>query len=148
MDVVNDDAKAEFRRIEVLTGPGRRRRWSDEEKAQIVVETMQPGARVTVVARRWHVCPQQVWGWLRQAREGGLVLTGHGQVPSFVPIVTAGPSADTDAARAAAVGQAAKLTAPLPCIEIQLAGAVVRVAADTNGVLLSEVLRAVRASAA
>ena len=28
---VNDDAKAGFRRIEVLTGPGRRRRWSAEE---------------------------------------------------------------------------------------------------------------------
>jgi hypothetical protein len=27
----NDDAKTEFRRVEVLTGPGRRRRWSAEE---------------------------------------------------------------------------------------------------------------------
>ena len=45
---VNDDAKAGFRRIEVLTGPGRRRRWSAEEKAQIVAETLEPGAIATM----------------------------------------------------------------------------------------------------
>jgi transposase len=28
----NDDAKNVYRRVEVLTGPGRRRRWSDEQK--------------------------------------------------------------------------------------------------------------------
>src|SRR4051812_15775248 len=41
---VNDDAKVDakggFRRIELLTGPGRRRRWSAEEKARIVAETL------------------------------------------------------------------------------------------------------------
>jgi transposase len=31
---VNDDAKGEYRRVEVLMGPGRRRRWSAEEKAR------------------------------------------------------------------------------------------------------------------
>ena len=70
MDVVNDDAKGSFRRIEVLTGPARRRRWSPEEKGLIVAETRQPGTRVTEVARRWQICPQQVWGWRREAREG------------------------------------------------------------------------------
>ena len=49
---VNDDAKGEFRRVEVLTGPVRRRRWSAEEKARIVEETLAPGARVSEVARR------------------------------------------------------------------------------------------------
>ena len=44
---VNDDAKGGFRRVEVLTGPGRRRRWSAEEKARIVEETLAPGARVS-----------------------------------------------------------------------------------------------------
>jgi transposase len=53
---VNDDAKGEFRRVEVLTGP--LRRWSAEEKARIVEETLAPGARVSEVARRWQVCSQ------------------------------------------------------------------------------------------
>ena len=57
-----------FRRIEVLTGPGRRRRWSAEEKARIVAETLASGARVSEVARRWQVCSQQVFGWRRAMR--------------------------------------------------------------------------------
>src|SRR4051812_5830725 len=61
MDDVNDDAKAGFRRIELLTGPERRRRWSAEEKARIVADTLEPDARVSEVARRWQVCPQQVF---------------------------------------------------------------------------------------
>ncbi len=64
---VNDGAKVEFRRVEVLTGPVRRRRWSAEEKARIVEETLAPGARVSEVARRWQVCSQQVFGWRRAA---------------------------------------------------------------------------------
>ena len=47
-----DDLKAEHRRVEVLTGLGRRRRWSAEDKAQIVAEAMAPGATVSEVARR------------------------------------------------------------------------------------------------
>ena len=148
MDVINDDAKAGFRRIEVLTGPGRRRRWSDAEKARIVAETLRGGATVTEVARRWALCPQQVWGWRRQAREGHLLLLEDGPVPSFVPIVTAAPLAEADEARAASVGQAAQRTRPAPCNEVRLAGAVMRVPVETDGALLTEVLRAIRASAA
>lgn len=62
MDVVSDDAKVEFRRIEVLTGAVRRRRWSAEEKGRIIAETLQVSASVTEVGRRWQVCPQQVLG--------------------------------------------------------------------------------------
>jgi len=65
---VKDDAKGGFRRIEVLTGPARRRRWSAEDKARIIAETLVPGARVSEVARRWEVRSQQVFGWRRAAR--------------------------------------------------------------------------------
>jgi transposase len=59
---VSDDAKGGFRRVEVLTRPGRRRRWSADEKARIVAETQVLGARVSEIARRWQVCSQQVFG--------------------------------------------------------------------------------------
>ena len=62
MDDVIDDAKDEFRRIELLTGPARRRRWSEAEKARIVAETLVAGAVVSAIARRWQVCPQQLFG--------------------------------------------------------------------------------------
>src|ERR1700760_2329965 len=80
---VNDDAKADYRRVEILTGPGRRRRWSAEEKARIVEETLAPGARVSEVARRWQVCSQQVFGWRRAAyRAVTTVSTNRPQTPA------------------------------------------------------------------
>jgi len=135
---VNDDAKTGFRRVEVLTGPGRRRRWSAEEKAQIVAETLAPDARVSEVARRWQICPQQVFGWRRQARIGEAVPSSKpedGVSAAFVPIVASGLAP-----------MKAPISATAAVIEIKLAGAVVRVVSGTDVALLSEVLRAVRAS--
>ena len=41
-----------YRRIELITGETRRRRWTTEEKAEILAESFQPGASVSEVARR------------------------------------------------------------------------------------------------
>src|SRR5580693_358758 len=130
---VNDDAKVDlkggFRRIEILTGPARRRRWSSDEKARIVAETLVPGARV------WEVGPQQVFAWRHAARREVPTTPRETTSPAavaFVPIVT--ETAPTEASTA-------------PAIEVKLAGAVVRVACGMDGALLTAVLRAVRASA-
>jgi transposase len=123
----------------VLTGPGRRRQWSDDDKARIVAETAQPGAVVTEVARRWQVTPQQVFDWRRQARRA-LAASSATPEPAFVPIVAEAPTPMPDPA-----------TTPsrnAPAIEIKLAGAVLRVGAGTDAELLTRVLRAIRASAA
>ncbi len=149
MDDINADANGGFRRIEVLTGPARRRRWSDEEKARIVAETLVPGASVSDVARRWQVCSQQVFTWRREARAGHLVLPSAAAEPAvepgFVPIVAEAQPMSSEAT-APATERATKLT-PAPVIEIRLAGAVVHVAVGTDCTLLADVLRAVRASA-
>src|ERR1700709_2924215 len=101
---VNDGANGGFRRVESLTGPGRRRRWSAEDKSRIIAEGRVPGARVSAVARRWQLSSQQVFGWRRAARlalttasTGGSVTTG------FVPIVTEAGSVPTLPQAAAAV---------------------------------------------
>src|SRR3954470_85772 len=102
MDSANDDAKGGgYRRVEVLTGPGRRRSWSDDEKARIVAETAEPGARVTEVARRWQVSPQQVFDWRRQARRALESATKTAEL-SFVPVVTELPAAPPEAPAAPA----------------------------------------------
>ena len=90
----SNDAKGGFRRIELLTGPGRRRRWSAEERSRIVEETLAPGACVSEVARRWQVCPQQVFGWRRAARRDAAAAPSAATAtlaPGFVPIVTDTP---------------------------------------------------------
>jgi len=138
---VNGDAKGGFRRVEILTGPGRRRRCSAEEKSRIVEETLVPGACVSEIARRWQVCPQQVFGWRRAARQEvttAPATTTRSLAPGFVPIVR-------EAAAPVTVPRAASAA---PVIEVKLAGAVVRVVSGLeDGAQLTAVLRAVRASA-
>ena len=68
-------------KIEVL-GAERRRRWSLQDKLQIVEETLQPGVTVTEVARRHGLAPSVVFTWRRLAREGRLGNAG----PAFVPV--------------------------------------------------------------
>ena len=55
------------RRIELITGTGRRRRWSSDDKARIVEESLKPGANVSEVARRNGLSPQQLFAWRRAA---------------------------------------------------------------------------------
>lgn len=134
---INDDTKGSYRRIELLTGPGRRRRWSDAEKARIVAESLMPGACVSAVARKWHVAPQQVFGWRRSLRRDGVVR--RSAAPGFVPIV----EDVTRSIPSATPGSAPSASA---VIEISIAGAVVRALSGTDADHLTTVLRAVRQS--
>lgn len=117
MDEISDEAKGSFRRVELLSRPGRRRRWSAEEKAQIVVETLVPGVRISDVARWSQLRPQQAFGWRHHARKAaGSQLKGltTDAGRAFATIVTeSSPSVTT--AGAATGG---------PSVEIELAGAV------------------------
>jgi transposase len=90
---------------------------------------------VSEVARRWQVCPQQVFAWRHAARRDVAAMPRETASPAsaeFVPIV------------AEAVPSEAST---VPVIEVELAGAVVRVAGGMDGSFLTAVLRAVRASA-
>ena len=130
--MMRDMKGGEYRRVEVLTGPGRRRVWDEATKAQVVAESEAPGAVVSAVARRWQIAPQQLFTWRREARATSLAV-GRGEA-AFVPIL-----AEPLAAAGAAAG---------PGLEVVLAGAVVRVSPGVDPRLLSAVLRAVRVSEA
>jgi transposase len=60
-------------RVEILTGAERRRRWSDEEKLQLVAEACQPGNSVSQVARERGISASQLFGWRRKAMAQGLI---------------------------------------------------------------------------
>ncbi len=122
-------------RIDIRTGVGRRRRWSDEVKGRVVAESYQPGAVASEVARRHDITPQHLFGWRKAARAGRLVLPAT-EPPMFVPVVTAtgGPGA------AGAVKRRAG------SIVIEIAGAAVRVDPGVDLGWLRDVLRAVKAA--
>ena len=114
-----------FRRIEVITGVGRRRRWTDEEKAWIVAESLDPASSVSAVTRRYGLHPSQLFVWRQQ-----LAAPAAREAPGFVPVVVA----EDDPAPAGAAGR----------IEIALGPAVVRVGADVDAGVLRRVLEVVR----
>ncbi|HLZ05226.1 MAG TPA: transposase [Bradyrhizobium sp.] len=58
-------------RVEVLSGPERRRRWSAEQKRSIVAEAFAPGASVCDVARRREVVAGQIYRWRKELRTAG-----------------------------------------------------------------------------
>jgi transposase len=53
-------------RVEVITGPERRRRWTQEQKRAIIAESLAPGAVVSEVARRADVRASQVYRWRQE----------------------------------------------------------------------------------
>src|SRR3712207_2690801 len=116
----------EFRRIEVITGVGRRRRWTDEEKAWIVAESLDPATTVSAVARRYGLHASQLFTWRQQ-----LTAPAACEGPAFVPVVVA---EDGAAAPAEMAGR----------MEIALGPAVVRVSADVDAAALRRVLEVVR----
>ena len=115
----------EFRRIEVITGVGRRRRWTDEEKAWIVAESLDPATTVSAVARRYGLHASQLFVWRQR-----LATPAVRAAPAFVPVLLAedGPAPTEVSGR----------------IEIALGPAVVRVGADVDAAALRRVLEVVR----
>ena len=114
-----------FRRVEVITGVGRRRRWTDEEKAWIVAESLDPATTVSAVARRYGLHASQLFAWRQR-----LASPAASEAPAFVPVVVT-----EDAAAPAEVSGR---------MEIALGSIVVRIGADVDAAALRRVLEVVR----
>ena len=61
--------------ITLLTGPERRRRWSDDERQRILVAAFAPGAVVADVARQFEVSASLIYKWRQQALPGAPTAT-------------------------------------------------------------------------
>jgi transposase len=114
-----------FRRLEVITGIGRRRRWSLEDKARIVAESLDPATTSSAVARRYGLHASQLFVWRQQ-----LAASVAPKAPAFVPVVVA----EDSAAPAEMMGR----------MEIALGPVVVRVGADVDAAALHRVLEVVQ----
>lgn len=138
-----------YQRIELITGERRRRRWTLEEKAAILVESCQPGASVADVARRHGLNRNLLGTWRRQMQ----TRVGGG-VAAFVPVrITeeaalsrpepAGREQETSpglAGRPGAIG-----SGPVAgSIEIEIGGARIRISGVVDASTLRQVLAQLR----
>jgi transposase len=81
-------------RVEVISGPERRRRWSEEQKRAIVAKAFAPGASVSAVARRTDIGTGQIYRWRREL---------SGAVAGFAEVVVSPPLSERQEVDAAAV---------------------------------------------
>lgn len=63
-------------RIEVITEVQRRRRWTPEQKLELVKKTFEPGMTVSMVARMAGLAATQLFQWRKSYSEGSLVAVG------------------------------------------------------------------------
>jgi transposase len=147
-DTTEVSSTARPRRIEVITGVERRRKWSAQEKAAIVAESLAEGAVVSEVARRHGLSPQQLFGWrarLRDAVKGS--APSSDATPAFVPAIVEDELPSPVApALPAVVAMSAAGVDPAP-IEIALGGVIVRVRGEADPRALTTVLKALRGRA-
>ncbi|WP_409190067.1 IS66-like element accessory protein TnpA [Bradyrhizobium sp. RDM4] len=118
----------------MYAGAGRKQ-WPDDLKAQIVAESLEPGAIVAEIACRHGCRPQQVHDWRRRARLGQLVLPPSAATLSFVPLVS--ESSLPAAAEPSGSPEAAIVT-------VELLGARVEVRGTPGLAVLSDVFLALR----
>lgn len=69
-----------YQRIEVITWATGRRRYTREQKYQLVEETLAPDASVVEVARLAGVDPSLLYRWRRQ------MLVAQPRLPAFTPV--------------------------------------------------------------
>lgn len=125
------------RRVEVLSGPERRRKWSDDMKLAIVAEALTGDAVVSDVARRHDVRPSQLFGWIRRLRDEA-IHESKGQIPPAEP-----PMFAPAVVRVEPVPLPAAVEA-LASIEIRVGTASVRIRGAVDSRTLAAVLKALR----
>ena len=105
--------------ITVISGPERRRVWTDQQKRELVAAVSAPGGNVAEIARRADLRPNQIYRWRRQM---GQAAHGFAEVQ-----VRPDP--------APAMGTA---------ITVEFERAIVRIPAGASPGLVSAVLRSVK----
>jgi transposase len=131
--------------VELITRGERRRRWSTEQKQDIVAESLEPGTTPTEVARKYAISSGLLYGWRQQLlcdRPGTQMQT----VQKFARVELAAAPAEPEmpertTAEPSGLGVPTKTSALGGLIEIVLPrGVVLRVDAQVDGRALRRVL--------
>ena len=112
--------------ITLLTGPERRRRWSDDERRRILAAAFALGAVMATISRQFEVSTSLIYKWCRQALAGE---PGAGAAVGFAPAVILAAPAPSDTT----------------AIVVELSnGARLRIGAHASAALVTATLRALR----
>ena len=144
------DARQEgdsYRRIEVITGQHRRRRWTAQEKARIVAESFEEGANISEVARRNGVVRGLLTVWRHK-----LAAAAGANARDFVPVRIVSEGSPATAGEpgcvAAAHTELREMASPSGqfrgAIEIEVSGARIRVEPGVDAATLCTVLSVLR----
>src|SRR5215468_353537 len=128
-DVHNDVSRpVRLRRIEVLNGPERRRKWADETKIAIVAEALGHDVVISDVARRHDINPSQLFGWVKQFREEASALRSEARAPEppvFVPaVVDVAPGVTAPKQRALPPAEPAMIEISIGAVTVRIRGMV------------------------
>ena len=143
LDLTLEPART-VRRVEIINGIGGRRRWSVDDKAGIVEETLVPGAVVSEIARRHGLTPQQLFGWRRAARRSAGVGEGAG-TPRFVPAVVEPPMPEP-VVKQRKPRRAGRGGGATGIIEMEIGGVTVRVGRGAEAKTVAAVIHALKAT--
>ena len=142
MDTGHNAITEPVRRLEVLTGAGRRRTWRDEDKARIVAEIATSGDSVCAVVRRHGLSPQQLFGWRRQLQAPQAALS-HAEGLQFVPaVLDVAPSSPSVRRQRNTPRRQVEPGAGM--IEVEIEGVTVRVGRGADAKTVTAVLRALK----
>jgi transposase len=135
------------RRIEVITGRERRRRWTAEQKREIAAESLQPGLSPIMVARKYGISSGLLYTWRQRLLCGALGAVAD-TTPRFVRVDVMVAAAEPEAAAPAAL-ELTPSTTPASSPESEAGGSIaielpdgttVRVDAQVNEAALRRVL--------
>jgi transposase len=142
MDTVDNAITKPAHRLEVFTGAGRRRTWTDEDKARIVAEIVASGESVSAVARRHGLSPQQLFGWRRELQASRTALSGAEElqfVPAVLDVTLSSPSV-----RRQHKMPRRQVEPGAGMIEVEIDGVTVRVGHGADAKTVTAVLRALK----
>lgn len=139
-DRSDDTSPRRPRRIEVISGPERRRDWPDERKIALAAKALVPGVNVSAIAREHDINPQQLFGWRKRfCAEAMALLAGEQSTGTtgFAPVL---------------IEAATSVSAPVPpvssaepsSIEISIGTATVRIRGAADARTLALVLKALK----
>ena len=129
-------------RVEIVTRGEARREYTPDERARVLTEAAEPGARVLLVAQRYGISPSLVYRWRREAA-GRPARQALPRAPRFVPLLVDD--------RGPGQGTVVPSSAPMPDagtdrIEVVLRnGRLLRVGAGTDATVVARLAAALEA---